>query len=119
MASRRSRTSARSEEDIHWPDRFDEPVLDGRRLIFSAPEDELQQAWDAVKARVAATNLAYREHFRRGSKKLIVAATRRCTRSSVSSRRGARTSSPSPAPLIFGKCKSCRWGRKDSPPAAS
>jgi hypothetical protein len=51
------------EEDLHWPRGLDEPVLDGRRLIFSAPELELQQAWDAVKARVAATNLAYREQF--------------------------------------------------------
>lgn len=48
---------------LHWPRGLDEPVLDGRRLIFSAPELELQEAWDAVKARVAATNLAYREQF--------------------------------------------------------
>ncbi len=30
------------EGDLGWPDGFDEPVLDGRRLIFEAPEDELQ-----------------------------------------------------------------------------
>ena len=51
------------EEDLHWPRGLDEPVLDGRRLIFSAPEADLQQAWDAVKARVAATNAMYREEF--------------------------------------------------------
>jgi hypothetical protein len=54
------------EEAFDWPTRLEEPLLDGRSLIFSAPEDELQQAWDAVKARVAATNLAYREQFPRG-----------------------------------------------------
>ena len=51
------------EEAFDWPTRFEEPLLDGRKLVFSAPELELQQAWDAVKARVAATNLAYREQF--------------------------------------------------------
>jgi hypothetical protein len=54
---------ALAEETFGWPTRFEEPLLDGRKLTFSAPELELQQAWDAVKARVAATNLAYREQF--------------------------------------------------------
>jgi hypothetical protein len=51
------------EEGIHWPDRFEEPVLDGRKLVFEAREDELEGAWAAVKARVEATNRAYREEF--------------------------------------------------------
>jgi hypothetical protein len=51
------------EGDLEWPDRLDEPALDGRRLIFEAPEADLQQAWDAVKARVAAANEIYREEF--------------------------------------------------------
>jgi hypothetical protein len=50
------------EEDLDWPDRFEEPMLDGRKLMFEASEEELQAAWDAVKARVAATNRASREH---------------------------------------------------------
>lgn len=49
------------DEDLDRPDWFKEPVLDGRKLIFEAPEKALQAAWDAVKARVAATNRAYRE----------------------------------------------------------
>jgi hypothetical protein len=51
------------EAELDWPKRFDEPVLDGRRLIFEAPEGELQQAWDAVRARVAEANEMYREEF--------------------------------------------------------
>jgi hypothetical protein len=51
------------EEDFHWPDRFDLPVLDGRKLIFEARENELEEAWAAVKARVEATNQLYREEF--------------------------------------------------------
>jgi hypothetical protein len=49
------------EADLEWPERFGEPVLDGRRLIFSAREDELQDAWEALKARVESANLMYRE----------------------------------------------------------
>jgi hypothetical protein len=48
------------EEDLDWPERFEEPVLDGRRLIFSARDDELQDAWDAVKIRVEKANMMYR-----------------------------------------------------------
>ncbi len=48
------------EADLEWPERFDEPVLDGRRLIFSARDDELQDAWDAVKIRVEKANMMYR-----------------------------------------------------------
>jgi hypothetical protein len=54
------------EGDLEWPDGFDEPVLDGRRLIFNAPEGELQGAWDAVKARVTLANELHREQFPRG-----------------------------------------------------
>lgn len=54
------------EGDLEWPERLGEPMLDGRRLIFEAPEADLQQAWDAVKARVAAANEMYREEFASG-----------------------------------------------------
>jgi hypothetical protein len=50
------------EADLEWPERFDEPLLDGRRLILSAQEDELEEAWEALKARVESANLMYREH---------------------------------------------------------
>jgi hypothetical protein len=50
------------EADLEWPERFDEPLLDGRRLIFSAAEDELEDAWEAVKARVESANVMDREH---------------------------------------------------------
>jgi hypothetical protein len=49
------------EEDLHWPEHLDPPLLDGRKLIFSAPENKLEEAWAGVKARVEATNRAYRE----------------------------------------------------------
>jgi hypothetical protein len=50
------------EEDVEWPERFDEPMLDGRKLIFTASEDQLEEAWAALKARVEATNRLYAEH---------------------------------------------------------
>jgi hypothetical protein len=49
------------EGDLEWPERFDEPLLDGQRLIFGAPEDNLRDAWEPVKARVESANLMYRE----------------------------------------------------------
>jgi hypothetical protein len=49
------------EEDLGWPDHLDPPLLDGRKLIFEAREQELEEAWAAVKTRVDATNRAYRE----------------------------------------------------------
>jgi hypothetical protein len=49
------------EGDLEWPEGLDEPVLDGRRLIFSAPAHELQEAWEAVKVRVDSANDLYRE----------------------------------------------------------
>lgn len=49
------------EEDLSWPDHLDAPRLDGRKLIFEAPENELEEAWAAVKARVESTNRAYGE----------------------------------------------------------
>jgi hypothetical protein len=51
------------EEELSWPDHLDAPRLDGRKLIFEAREDELEEAWAAVKARVEAANRLYREHF--------------------------------------------------------
>ncbi len=49
------------DEDLDWPDHLDPPLLDGGTLIFEAREQELEDAWAAVKARVDATNRAYRE----------------------------------------------------------
>ena len=49
------------EEDLGWPDHLSPPLLDGETLIFEAREQELEKAWAAVKARVDATNRAYRE----------------------------------------------------------
>jgi hypothetical protein len=57
------------DEDLSWPERLEEPVLDGETLRFSAPEEELQKAWDAVKLRVAATNEAYAEHRSEGGRR--------------------------------------------------
>jgi hypothetical protein len=54
------------EEEFDWPKHFDEPLLDGRRLVFSAPEEDLERAGNAVKARVKATNEAYGEQFPQG-----------------------------------------------------
>ena len=51
------------EADLDWPDRLETPVLDGRKLIFDAREEELEEAWAAVKARVDAANRMYREEF--------------------------------------------------------
>jgi len=45
-----------AEGDLEWPKGFDEPIVSGSKLRFTAPEDQLQQAWDAIKARVALTN---------------------------------------------------------------
>jgi hypothetical protein len=33
------------EEDLDWPERFEELTLDGRKLIFTASEDQLEEAW--------------------------------------------------------------------------
>jgi hypothetical protein len=44
-----------------WPERFSEPLLDGRMLVFEAREEELEQVWAAVKARVEQTNRLYAE----------------------------------------------------------
>jgi hypothetical protein len=44
------------EDDLDWPEPFEEPLLDGETLRFTAPEDKLQAAWEAVKRRVAAAN---------------------------------------------------------------
>ena len=44
-------------EDSNWPEHLSPPLLDGRMLVFGAPEDELEEAWAAVKARVETTNL--------------------------------------------------------------
>ena len=49
------------DEDMSWPDHLDPPLLDGGTLIFEAREQELEEAWAAVKARVEETNRAYRE----------------------------------------------------------
>jgi hypothetical protein len=57
------------DEDLHWPAELQEPVLDGETLRFSAAEEKLQEAWDAVKTRVAATNAAYTEHLSEGGRK--------------------------------------------------
>lgn len=51
------------EEELGWPDHLEKPLLDGRRLIFETREDELEEAWAAVKARVDAANRMYREEF--------------------------------------------------------
>jgi hypothetical protein len=51
------------EMDLEWPEHLEAPTLDGRRLIFEAREQELEEAWAAVKARVEATNRLYREEF--------------------------------------------------------
>jgi hypothetical protein len=50
------------EEDLEWPEHFEEPMLDGRKLIFTASEDQLEEAWAALKARVESTNRLYAEH---------------------------------------------------------
>jgi hypothetical protein len=49
------------EEELGWPDHLSPPLLDGETLIFGAREQELEEAWAAVKACVDATNRAYRE----------------------------------------------------------
>jgi hypothetical protein len=48
------------EEEFDSPDGPLEPLIDGGTLYFSAPEEELQAVWEAIKARVAATNALYR-----------------------------------------------------------
>jgi len=45
-----------AEGDLEWPGAFDDPMINGSKLLFTAPENQLQQAWDAVKARVALAN---------------------------------------------------------------
>jgi hypothetical protein len=57
------------EDDLDWPEPFEEPLLDGETLRFTAPEDKLQAAWEAVKRRVAAANDAYAEHLSEGGRK--------------------------------------------------
>jgi hypothetical protein len=37
------------EEDLDWPERFEELTLDGRKLIFTASEDQLEEAWGASR----------------------------------------------------------------------
>jgi hypothetical protein len=49
--------------EMNWPRHLEEPILEGRKLIFQAREDELEEAWAAVKARVEATNRACRAEF--------------------------------------------------------
>jgi hypothetical protein len=49
------------EEDWGWPEHLEEPLLDGRKLVFGAPTAKLEEAWSAVKTRVEATNRAYSE----------------------------------------------------------
>ena len=49
------------EEELGWPGHLSPPLLDGETLIFEAREQELEEAWAAVKARVDAANRAYRE----------------------------------------------------------
>jgi hypothetical protein len=51
------------EEDLQWPKHLEEPLLDGRKLIFTAPENNLEEAWSAVKARVEGANRLYREEY--------------------------------------------------------
>ena len=49
--------------EMPWPDHLEEPMLDGRKLFFEAREDELEDAWAAVKARVETTNRTYRDEY--------------------------------------------------------
>jgi hypothetical protein len=51
------------EEEFDWPDGPEEPLIDGETLHFKASEEELQGAWKAIKARVAATNALHRGEF--------------------------------------------------------
>jgi hypothetical protein len=46
---------------LGWPEHLEEPLLDGRKLVFRAPAAKLEEAWSAVKTRVEATNRAYSE----------------------------------------------------------
>ena len=39
-----------------WPDHLYEPLVDGHKLVFIAREEDLEQAWAAVKARVERAN---------------------------------------------------------------
>jgi hypothetical protein len=34
---------------LDWPERFEELTLDGRKLIFTASEDQLEEAWGASR----------------------------------------------------------------------
>jgi hypothetical protein len=54
--------------DLEWlelwkrgssPIGLEEPVFHQHKLLFTAEKKALQQAWDAIKARVEATNLSY------------------------------------------------------------
>jgi hypothetical protein len=40
---------------------LEEPVFHQHKLVFTAEKKAVQQAWDAIKARVEATNLSYAE----------------------------------------------------------
>jgi hypothetical protein len=51
------------DEERDWPSHLREPMLDGRKLYFDAREEELEEAWVALKARAAARNRAYREEY--------------------------------------------------------
>jgi hypothetical protein len=51
------------DEEMDWSRHFEEPILDGRKLFLDVQEDKLEEAWNALKARVEATNRAYREEY--------------------------------------------------------
>jgi hypothetical protein len=51
------------DEEMDWSRHFEEPILDGRKLFLEVREDKLEEAWAALKARVAATNRAYRDEY--------------------------------------------------------
>ena len=51
------------DSERRWPEHLMPILLDGRMLVFEAREEELEEAWAAVKARVEETNRAYREEY--------------------------------------------------------